>query len=80
MAARKRGVNSTEAIAAEEKIARIMALNAMLEMENNNDKAVFLRSAGFTINETASILNIADPAQVRIALARSKKKKKRSKK
>jgi hypothetical protein len=60
----------------EAKIARMMALSAIKDMENNNDKVAFLRSAGFAISEMAAMLNIVE-SQVRVALARSQKKKRK---
>jgi orotate phosphoribosyltransferase-like protein len=64
-------------VPADAKIARLMALAAMKDMEDNIEKALFLRSAGFVNIEIAAILNIHD-GQVRTALMRGTKRKRRS--
>ena len=79
MPAKRKANSNAEPVSNEGKIARLLAFQAIRTMENNIDKAVFLRSAGFTNPEIASLLNISHN-QVAVAFVQSRKKKKKKKK
>lgn len=75
MAAKRKASSSSEILSSDAKIARLMALAAIKDMEDNIEKSLFLRCAGFANGEIASMLNVGD-AQIRTALLRGNKRKK----
>lgn len=76
MAAKRKVSSTQDVIAADAKIARIMALGAVAEFANNPEKCVFLRSVGFTNPEIAAMLNMSNN-QVAVAFVQSRKKKRK---
>jgi hypothetical protein len=61
------------AVSAENKIARILALLLIKDVEQKPQQVALLRSAGFEIPEIASLLAISEN-NVSVALHRQKKK------
>jgi hypothetical protein len=76
MAAKRKANNVQEAVPADDKIARIMALTAVKDFSNNIEKCVFLRSVGFTNSEIADMLNMSNN-QVAVAFVQSRQKKRK---
>jgi hypothetical protein len=56
-----------------EKLARLVALYLIRDMETTVDKVTYLRSAGFMVGEVAAMLRISE-AHVTVATAQGKKK------
>ena len=51
---------SAESLVSEEKIARLLGLLLVKDMENKIDQVTLLRSAGFEIAEVASMLGMTE--------------------
>jgi DNA-directed RNA polymerase specialized sigma24 family protein len=76
MPSRRNANSNPEVLSPEAKIARLMALGAIKEVENTVDRVVFLRSAGFSNSEIADLLNISGN-HVAVAIVSSRKKKRK---
>jgi DNA-directed RNA polymerase specialized sigma24 family protein len=63
-----------ESLPSAEKIARLLGLQAIKEIENKNDKVIFLRTVGFNVSEIAQILGIVEN-HVSVAIYQNRKKK-----
>ena len=51
---------ATEPVSSEEKIARLLGLLLIKDMENKVDQVTLLRSAGFEVSDVASMLGMTE--------------------
>jgi DNA-directed RNA polymerase specialized sigma24 family protein len=77
MSAARRRTESAEEVAAEEKIARLLALLVVRDVEQPAAKIKTLKAAGFAVSQIAPILGMTENA-VNVALHRARKKGERS--
>jgi DNA-directed RNA polymerase specialized sigma24 family protein len=68
-----------EIISSEEKIARLLALSAIKDLESQDAQAVLLRNVGFQNAEVAAMLGISEN-HVAVALYRGRNRKRPKKK
>jgi DNA-directed RNA polymerase specialized sigma24 family protein len=65
---------SQESIGADDKVARLLALLVIKDVEDKQEQALLLNSAGFTAGEIAQILRVGDN-YVHVALHRTRPKR-----
>ncbi len=56
----EKAVKKSEPISSEEKIARLLGLYFVKDMEQKTDQAAHLRSVGFEVSEVATMLRITE--------------------
>jgi hypothetical protein len=76
VAKKQKSGNSSIPIKSEERIARLLALIVIKDIENNNDRVRTLRASGFEVTEIAGLLGMSENA-VAVADHRAKKQNKK---
>lgn len=69
----RRTLEAAEQVAADEKIARLLALLVVRDVEQPADKIRALKAAGFGVSQMAPILGMTENA-INVALHRARKK------
>lgn len=72
----KKSTHSTEPVSSEEKIARLLGMIVIKEIESRGDQATLLRSVGFDVAEVASMLGMSEN-HVMVATHHGRKKAKK---
>jgi DNA-directed RNA polymerase specialized sigma24 family protein len=79
--ARTPGAKESQLVSSEEKIARLLGLIVVKEIEQKNEQVLLLRSVGFDVSEVASMLGMTtNHVNVATFTARKAASKKKSKK
>jgi len=73
--AAKKSVHSPQPVSSEEKIARLLGMIVIKEMQSRGDQATLLRSVGFEIADVASMLGMSEN-HVKVATHHGRKKRK----
>ena len=68
-----KAVNQDEPVSSEEKIARLLGLLLVKEMESKTEQVTLLRSVGFAVSEVATMLGISEN-HVNVAAHHGRKK------
>ena len=74
----KKSTKSIGPVSAHEKIARLLGIIAIKEMDDLKDRVTLLRTVGFEVSEVASMLGITEN-HVRVATHHGRKKQKAKK-
>lgn len=74
----KAEANSGEPLSSQDKIARLVGLFLIKDIEQKIDQVTLLRSAGFQVSEVAAMLGISEK-HVTVATHKGRKKKSRNK-
>jgi DNA-directed RNA polymerase specialized sigma24 family protein len=73
----KKSTHSTEPVSSEEKIARLLGMIVIKEIESKGDQATLLRSVGFDVAEVAAMLGMSEN-HVKVATHHGRKKRQKT--